>query len=301
MQNDDLSKGLLFALAGFALLATGDAVIKTMAGQWSPLAVAALRFAIGAAGLSVLLWRHEGSGAFRPRRPLLQVVRGTCLAMATLFFFSSIFLIPLAAATALVFISPILTALLAGPVLGEKVRRATWIASAMAFAGVVIVLRPNVAEIGWAACLPLCSAAFFSGMVITNRAVAGEGSALSMQVFVALVAAPILALAALAGWASGIPLLEIGPLDWDVAARCAIVAVTASSAHWLIYRGTERAGASSVAPMTYVQLLIASALGWWWFGDVPDLGTLGGAAIIIGAGLYLWRSGRRVPKVRVAT
>ncbi|RZV35862.1 MAG: DMT family transporter [Sphingomonadaceae bacterium] len=291
MRQDDRS-GLLFALAGFAILSLGDAVIKTMAGAWSPIAVAALRFAIGAAGLSILLAIREGSAGFRPRRPLLQLGRGLFLAGATLCFFSSIFVMPLAEATALVFLAPILTSLLSGPVLGETVRRATWFASLAAFAGVIVILRPNLAQLGLVALLPVGAALFMAMLMIANRASAGDGSPLSMQVFMAATAAPVLAVAAFIGRASGAEALDFGVPAFDVVLRCAIVAVTASTAHWLIFHGTARAGASTIAPMTYVQLLVASTLGWWWFGDRPDAGTWIGAAIIIAAGLYLWRDGR---------
>mgnify|MGYP004134736429 CR=1 FL=1 len=71
------------------------------------------------------------------------------------------------------------------------------------------------------------------------------------------------------------------PYEW-------VKACTASSAHWLVYIGTQRAGAATIAPTTYIQMLVATVLGWWWFGDVPDIVTLAGAAIIIGAGLILW-------------
>lgn len=290
---DSDSSGILFALAGFALLSTGDAIIKTMAGQWSPLAVAALRFTFGAAGLSGLLLRSQGAAAFRPSHPWLQLARGFCLSAATLLFFTAIFIMPLAEATALVFIAPILTALLSGPLLKEKVRPATFIASAIAFVGVLVVLRPNFLALGFAALLPLASALFMSLLVIANRASAGQGSALSMQVFVALTAAPILTVAALIGDASGVGRFAIGWPPLGVVLRCALVAVTASTAHYLVYLGTTRANAATIAPTTYVQLLVASTLGWWWFGDTPDGMTLVGAAIIIGAGLYLWRDNRR--------
>ncbi len=284
---------MLLALAGFACLSVGDAVIKTMAGMWSPIAVAALRFTIGALGLSVLLAIREGWAAFRPRHPWLQLGRGLCLAGATLTFFSSIFLMPLAEATALVFLAPILTALLSGPMLGEKVRRATFVASVVAFIGVVIVLRPNVLELGVTAFLPVCAAFFMALLMIANRASAGTGSPLSMQVYMAAIAAPILALAALIGRETGAEILQFSWPSPDVLIRCAIVAVTASTAHWLVFHGTARSGAATVAPMTYVQLLVAGALGWWWFGDAPDGGTVIGASIIIAAGLYLWRDGAK--------
>nr|WP_137676172.1 DMT family transporter [Parerythrobacter lutipelagi] len=291
MQHDE-RQGVLIALAGFASLAFGDAVVKTMAGEWSPIAVAALRFAIGATGLATMLALREGKAGFRPKNPLLQLGRGFCLAMATICFFSAIFVMPLAAATSLVFMSPIFTALLSGPILKEQVRPATLIASVVAFAGVLVVLRPNLAEVGWIAVLPLCAALFISFLVMGNRAAAGQGSSLSMQVFVACCAAPILVVAAFIGRASGVEALQFGWPDWGIVVRCAVVAVTASTAHWLVYLGTTRAGAATIAPMTYIQLLVAAGLGWWWFAEAPDLISLVGAIIIIGAGLYLWASGR---------
>ena len=64
----------------------------------------------------------------------------------------------------------------------------------------------------------------------------------------------------------------------------------ATFGHLLIYSATVRASAALVAPMTYVQLVVAMALGWAWFGNPPDLAMLGGAALIIAGGLWLWRS-----------
>ena len=285
--------GLAYAIAGFSLLSIGDAVIKSMAGDWPAIAVAALRFSIGAVGLSILLMLNEGRAAFVPTRPWLQLARGICLAAASLCFFSAIYIMPLAEAMAIGFLAPILTQALSGPILGERVRPAVWGVSALALIGVGVILRPNLLELGWAALLPLISAVFFALMMIANRASAGQGSALSMQVFIAGVSAPILVVgAALANW-SGVSALSFGWPSWDVIARCAIVAVTASSAHWLAYIGTAKAGASTIAPAIYVQMLVAIIMGWWWFGDVPDWLTLAGAGLIIGAGLILWRSGSR--------
>ncbi|WP_267897143.1 DMT family transporter [Alteriqipengyuania lutimaris] len=287
---------MLLAVAGFSSLSVGDAIVKTMAGEWSPLGVAALRFTIGAIGLALLLWRSEGTASFRPRRPLLQIARGFCLAGATLCFFSAIFVMQLAEAMAIAFISPIIVAFLSGPLLKEKVRPAVWIATPVALIGVLLVLRPNFAELGWMALLPLISAAFFGTMVIANRAAAGDGSSLSMQAYIACIAAPFLVAAALVGHLSGAPSLQLDLPDWTVVARCALVALTASSAHWLAYMGTMRAGAATIAPMVYVQMIVAVALGYLLFGDVPDLPTISGAAIIIGAGLFLWLTTPRTTK-----
>jgi drug/metabolite transporter (DMT)-like permease len=287
---DNERSGVLLALTGFALLSCGDAIVKSMGGAWSPIAVAALRFVIGALVLSALLVHEEGLGAFRPQNLWLQIGRGACLAFASMSFFSALFLMPMADAMAITFVSPIFVALFSGPLLNEKVPPSTWFISALALIGVGVILRPNLLELGPPALLPLLSSVLFSLMVIANRASAGQGSALSMQVFIAVFAAPFLIVAAYVGAQSGEPLLAVPWPSWDIIARCAIVAVTASCAHWLAFMGTQRAGAAIIAPTTYIQLLVVVTLGYLFFDEIPDGLTLVGASIIILAGLLLWRA-----------
>lgn len=288
MQHDERT-GLLLALLGFAALSPGDAIVKTMAGQWLPAAVAALRYSIGAAGLGALLWWKEGWRGFAYPRPGVQLMRGLGVGAATLGFFSAVFVMPLATATAIVFLSPIITAVLAIVFLGEPSRRATWVAAIAGFIGVLVLLRPGFSDLGWAAALPLLAAFGMSLTMLGNRMSAQLASPLAMQFSIASIAAAFLVLAALVGAFSGVETLAVNTPDWTVVARCAVVAVTATSAHWLVYLGTTRAGASTIAPTTYVQIIVAVILGVLLFGDIPDALTLLGAAIIIGAGLYLWR------------
>ena len=274
------------------MLSLGDAAIKTIAGAWPGTAVALTRYTIGAAMLGILLWRREGRAGFVMVRWRWHLLRGVAVGMATVSFFSALFVMPLAEATSITFTSPMLTALLAAPILGERIRPVAIAALLLAFAGVVIVLRPSFAELGPAALLPLVSALGMSLLMIGNRAVAGSGSALAMQFWVAVLALPVLAVAAFAGQVSGLPQYHVGTPDWSIVARCALVACTASTAHWLVFRATERTGAARVAPMSYVQLLVALGLGWALFGDRPDAIALAGAAVIIAGGLLLWWSGR---------
>ncbi len=275
------------------MLSVGDGVIKSMAGQWPSTAVAALRYVLGASGLAALLYWKEGRAGFVMPDPRKQLLRGAGVSLATISFMSAIYVMPLASATAIGFTSPILTGLLATLLLGEPARRENWIASILAFAGVLIVLRPNFMTVGWAVLLPLAAALGMSILMIGNRMVAGRASPLAMQYFIAACAAPMLVVAAIAFDLSGIHGLVIGWPSWSVLARCATVAVTATLAHWLIYLGTTRAGAASIAPMTYVQLLVATLVGWMWFDNHPDRLTLLGSGLIILAGLYLWRATTR--------
>jgi drug/metabolite transporter (DMT)-like permease len=284
--------GLLFALCGFALLSVGDAVIKSIAGAWPGTAVAALRYTIGAVGLGTLLLIKDGRSAFTLPHPKVQLLRGFAVAAATILFFSSIFLMPLAEATAIGFTSPMITAVLSAIFLKERTSNAKWFASIVAFGGVLLIMRPNVAELGWVAFMPLAAALSMAFVMIGNRAVATAGSPLLMQFLIAAIATPFVVSAAVVGHFSGIEALTVTDPDWTIIARIGVVAVTASFAHWLIFMGTTRASAAEIAPMTYVQLLVAMILGIIVFGDWPDLTSLAGSGVIIAAGLFLWREKR---------
>ncbi|MBB3991558.1 DMT family transporter [Croceicoccus naphthovorans] len=167
--------------------------------------------------------------------------------------------------------------------------RQTWLANLGGFVGVAIVLRPNLMALGPVAILPLVSALGMSMLVIGNRLSAGSGSALAMQFQLAAPAAFFLALTALAGHLSGVETLHVGAPQGVAILAGVVVAIVATAGHWCIYFGTTRAGAATIAPMTYVQIVCAGVLGWLLFGDVPDLLALVGVAIIVASGLFLWR------------
>lgn len=287
------SSGFTLALCGFALLTCGDAIIKSMAGMWPAPAIAALRFSIAVPLLAIFVGSTQGVQALRVARPWVQLGRGFSIAASSSLFFLSLFLLPLAEATAIVFISPILTALLSAVFLREHMQRAAWLATFIALAGVAMVLRPNLAEVGIVALLPLIAATFFSSMMIFNRLAAGTGSPMALQWILAAVAAPILLAVAFAGHLSGIDQFAVGWPHWSVVLRCAIVALTASTAQWLIYLGTTRGTAADAAQAVYIQLPVALLIDGLVFRHFPDALALGGSLLIVCAGLIMWQNQRR--------
>ncbi|WP_340586663.1 DMT family transporter [Erythrobacter alti] len=293
MQQSDRA-GLLFALSGFCLLSVGDIVAKSIADEWTPTALAAFRYSLGAIGLSALLVMREGVKPLREiPRPAIQALRGFGVGLATVTFFASVWLMPLADVVAITFTQPMLTALLASVFLGERLRLTTILATIVAFIGVLVILRPNFAEIGLAALLPLVCAFGMSILIIANRAARGGGSALAAQAYVAVGAAALLVPTATIAHASGYDAVRFFWPEWHVLARAGAIAVIASTAHWLIFKGTQRAGAATVAPMTYGQLLIAIVLAWISFDEAPDLISMLGAVLIVGSGLWLWHDSRQ--------
>jgi drug/metabolite transporter (DMT)-like permease len=284
--------GLLYALAGFCTLSIGDAIIKGMAGEWPAPAMAATRYVAGTVLLAIWLARSEGSHALRLPTDSLQWVRGVAISLSAIGMFLAVWLMPLAEATTIAFTQPMITAILAMVVLGERARLSTWAATLIAFAGVFLVLRPNFETAGWGVLFPLMGATGMAVTIIANRKVHGRASILAMQYYMSVTAMIFLVVATTFGHLNGLEGFRVDWPHWSVAARCAFIGLTATLAQWLIYMGTTKAGAGTVAPMTYGQLLMATALGALFFDDWPDLTALAGAAIIIGAGLFLWWRGR---------
>src|SRR5437868_13451517 len=107
MARSSARTALILALSGFATLSIGDALVKTMAGQWPGTAVAALRYSAGATGLAIVVALTEGRRGFRVPMPWLQFGRGVGVSIATICFFLGVMAMPLADATAIVFPSPL--------------------------------------------------------------------------------------------------------------------------------------------------------------------------------------------------
>jgi drug/metabolite transporter (DMT)-like permease len=214
---------------------------------------------------------------------------------ATATFFLSLRVMPLADATAIVFTSPIWTLILSFLFLRERPRPAVLVAILLASIGMMLILRPNVAEFGWEAVLPLIAAVAMACLFILNRQVGGLAPGIVMQLIVAVMALPILFALTLVGHISGDPVQALTWPEWSVVARCLVVAVTATTGHWCIFRATELASASTIAPMTYVQLLVAVAAGALLFGDLPTWTMALGSAFIIAGGLWLWHRQRVAP------
>src|SRR5690606_2161789 len=203
-----------------------------------------------------------------------------------------VWLVPLAEATTIAFTQPMITSILAMGVLRERPRLSTCAATLLTFAGVFVALRPNSETAGKGVLFRIMGATGTAVPVIAIREVHGRASILAMQYYMSVTAMMFLVVATTFGHLNGLEGFRVDWPHWSVAARCAFIGLTATLAQWLIYMGTTKAGAGTVAPMTYGQLLMATAFGALFFDDWPDFTALGGAAIIIGAGLFLWWRGR---------
>jgi len=215
----------------------------------------------------------------RSARPGLQFARGLLLALATLLFFTSLSVLPLADANAIGFVMPLFVAALAVPMLGERLETARLLAILAGLAGALFIVRPGSALFTPYALLPLGMAVCNALYQILTRKVAGLEPPLTSLVWGAMVGAALFSAVA--------PFVWVAPQEVLHGALIVAIGILASIGHFLLIRAYDHANATLLAPFTYSALVWAMLLGWLVFGDFPDGGSLLGMGIIVLSGLYL--------------
>jgi drug/metabolite transporter (DMT)-like permease len=220
------------------------------------------------------------------RKPSLQLLRSGLLAVTTALFFVGIRTTPLATATSIMFLSPILVTVLSVPLLGETVGVRRLAGVAVGFVGAVIIVRPSVHGVSTGA-LFLLAAAFTNSLyqIITRKVRVYDPPATTLF-YTALVGAVVFAVPMPGQW-----LTPVVPWHWAV---FVFVGVCGGIGHLCLIRAFRAAPASVVAPFTYAGLIWATLFGFIFFAELPGIWTYLGAALIIAAGLYIFHRERRL-------
>ncbi|MEP7182081.1 MAG: DMT family transporter [Betaproteobacteria bacterium] len=277
----------LFLFAGLCLSSL-DATAKWLVRDHSLLLIVWARYAGQMLVVTPFAWHRAGSGFWRTRRLPLQLLRSTLLLGATLCFFAALRYLPIAEASAVSFLAPVVIVILSGPMLGERPNRWRWITASTGLAGVLILLRPGSAVFHPAAVLLLGMALCNALYQILTRKLADE-SAHATLFYSGLVGTVGVTL--VLPWA----LAEGMPTAGD-AALLLTLGLFAGLGHWALIGAYLRAPASLLTPFTYLQMLWATAYGEFVFGQHPDSASAAGMAVIVASGLLLaWAERRRVP------
>ncbi len=214
------------------------------------------------------------------RRPALQVVRALMLVGTTGFAMAAFRHLPLAETTALIFVTPLIVALLAGPFLNEKLRPLHWGASIFGFGGALLIARPGGALNLTGILLVLGAALCYSIYQIQTRQLSPTEGTLTMLFYTALVGTASMTLAAPLYWGGPWP-------DGNDGLMIASLGLYGGTGHLLLTRAFRMAPATTLSPFLYVQLVWATLLGWIVFDHWPDGTTLFGMAIIAGSSVAL--------------
>ena len=237
--------------------------------------------------LPFILWRY-GRPGLMAKRPWSQMLRGALGVAMVALFYLAIQDIPLADATALAFISPVVVTLLSPWILKEKVGLRRWAAVIIGFGGILLIVQPGFQEIRIGTVYGLASGVVFALFQIATRKLAQQETPMVTVLYTALVGAVALNIFAPLYWVTPEPVH--GAMFFVVGLFAAVGQAT------MIYAFVA-APAVVVAPFFYVTIIVATATGYLAFGDFPGPLAWAGIAIIVGCGIYIAVREARVKEV----
>lgn len=289
-------QGILWMLATGVCFIALDAIMKHLMESLPLVQVTWARFFFGTMFALVIAGRRLPQ-LLVTRAPLLQSLRSVLLMTTTGAFNAGIRHTPLATATTIMFMSPILVTLLSIPLLGEKVGIRRWLGILTGFAGALLVVRPwseGIAGPAIGLLFLLLAALLNANYQILTRMVRGDDPLTSL-IYTAAGGAIVTSL--MLPWVWQAPNLS----QWLFFGASGLAGAIG---HFCLIRSLRLAPASVVAPFSYASLVWATIVGFIIWNDWPDMFTLAGAALIVSAGLYIFSRertlGRQIAAERVA-
>ncbi|MFN3846680.1 MAG: DMT family transporter [Paracoccaceae bacterium] len=303
-QPDRILPGVVLMLA-FCVLAPLLDVSAKLASATIPVAqIVTARFVVqGALMLPVILLMGI-TLRLTARAFWLICLRALFLILSTFSFVAAISVMPVADALAIAFVEPFILLILGKLLFGDEVGPRRIAASCVGFLGALLVIQPSLAAFGLVALWPLGTAFFFAFYMLSTRQVAGFMHPVAMQFHTSwtglVMCLPIMILTDGTGWQHFDPVMPKG-LAWLWLFG---VGFWAALSHMCMTYALKFAPSATLAPLHYLEIVAAVALGYWIFGDFPNALTWAGIAVITSSGLYVIyreRLSARVGRVKAAS
>jgi drug/metabolite transporter (DMT)-like permease len=275
-------------MLGFCIVAPmGDAVAKLL-GESLPIGILLfVRFLVQVLILVPLIALTGRHWRMNRRVLRLTVVRTILHIVGIGAMFTALQYLPLAETVGIAFVMPFIMLLLGRFVLDEEVGARRLIACGVGFIGTLLVIQPSFAAVGWHALWPLVVAVTFSLFILVTRQIAKDTDPIGLQAVSGAMAVAVLGPALIAGNVLGIAPLEIvapAASEWSLLLA---IGVLGTFAHLLMTWSLRYAPAATLAPMQYLEIPIATLIGWAVFGDLPNNLAAVGIVITISSGLYI--------------
>ncbi|MEY9106381.1 drug/metabolite transporter (DMT)-like permease [Bradyrhizobium yuanmingense] len=269
--------GIGLMVLSIFMFSFGDAMGKFLVGTYSVGQLLFLRACAALLLLSPLIWkqRHQFLHLERPSLQLVRVVLSTLEVAA--FFLATVYL-PLADVITYYLAGPIFVTAMSAIFLGEKVGWRRWTAILIGFCGVLVALRPSAQTVSLPALIALGGSLSFATLMLITRS-------LRKTPDIVMASSQFVGTFSLGAVLSAFNWVPPTPGSLAIFAAAGLVSVTAL---FCVNRSLKLAPASVVVPYQYSMIVWAVIFGFVVFGDVPSIATLVGAAIIIGAGFYIY-------------
>ena len=270
-------RGIALILMSTIFLGCSDVTAKYLSATLPSIEIAWIRFLVFSLIMIPAMLPGTRLFALRTERPGLQVMRGIALLSSSLFFISGLRFLPIAEASATGFIAPLFVTALSIAFLGEKVGVRRWLATITGLIGVLIILRPGSSAFHPVAFFPIVSALAWAGTLIMTRMMSGRERAITTMTWSAITGVCVIS--------ALVPLVWVTP-SWHDILFGIFIGIASTAGQWIVVLAFRYADASVLAPFSYTQLVWVSVLGFFVFGEIPDLWTIAGAAVIVCSGLY---------------
>ena len=277
--------GILFIL-GFCVFAPlGDAAAKSIALSTPLLVLLLARYIVqGLLPLPLIIVTGRQL-RMSPRVVRVIITRSMVNIAGSAAMYAALRYLPLADALAIAFVYPFIMLLMGWTLLKEQVGIRRLLACSVGFIGTLLIIQPSFAAVGLPALLPLLVAFLFASVVLLTRQIAKDYDPVSLQSVSGLTSGLILMVIwALAGGAN-IPDLQFTVPTTDQMITLLMVGVLGTLAHLAMSYAVRFAPSATLAPMQYVELPVATVIGWAMFGELPNGMATAGILITIIAGL----------------
>jgi S-adenosylmethionine uptake transporter len=276
-------KGLLFALAGFAVFSVHDLLVKIL-NDYSVFQTIFFAMLFGYVPFSLVRMFDTRQISLRPVYPLLVLLRGLLMVGALCFAMLGFSLLPMVQVYVLLFTTPLIISVLAIPFLGERIHVFRWLTIVLGLVGVVVVLRPTVETLEWGHLFALLSAFCGAGAAIISRKI-GRLENPETLILVPMFLNILVSGSVLYFVYQPMALLDLGLMF--------MIGVLALTGQLLVLYGYRNAPAAIAAPMQYSQLVWAVFYGVLFFNESLDRYIIIGSCITVLSGvLMVWRETR---------
>ncbi|MBK1866819.1 EamA family transporter [Aestuariivirga sp. YIM B02566] len=278
--------GILWMLVTVLCFTSLDTLVKHLLETYSLVQVTWARFFF-ATIVAALAAGKNLPKVVKTKAPTMQLTRSLLLALTTALFNAGIRIVPLATATTIMFLAPILVTVLSVPLLKEHVGPRRWFGVLVGFVGALIVVRPWESHAGLfisGALFLLIAALLNASYQITTRKVRLFDEPLTSMFYTSVIGALVTTVFVPWHW------------QWPEATDWLLLIGTGllgGIGHLFLIRAFRQAPASVVAPFSYSSLIWAALFGWLFFAEWPEYWTWLGAALIIGSGLYIFHRERQ--------
>lgn len=292
------TQGNLAAIGLMALAATilpvMDIAAKYLTGTLPPLEVTFGRFffqMVVCVGLAVV----TGNVArLKGKRPGINLLRGSLLAISSLFFFTAVKFMSVATALAIFFVEPMVLTLLAALLLKEKFGVRRFGAILVGLVGAMMILRPNFLALGFVSLLPLATAVCFACYLLVSRKFAGADGLFAIQFGASVAGCLIIGALLVVGTLAGIEEMTFVLPTGRELGLAFVTGAVSFAGHGLVVSAMQRGEAGALAPLQYIEIVSATVLGYMVFGDFPDAVTWAGIGLIVAGGLYIAHRERKL-------